>query len=65
MAELHVFDPEGDVLLILERFLKEDDLVGSVDEGKSESVPEGGFVSEKGGPRVEDEAVHLLGVSER
>ena len=59
MAELQVFDPEGDVLLILERFLKEDDLVESVDEGESESIPEGDFVSEKGG-RVEDEAPPLL-----
>jgi hypothetical protein len=39
-GELHVFDPEGDVLLMLERYLKEDDLVE-----KCESVPEGGFVS--------------------
>jgi hypothetical protein len=39
-AELHVFDPEGDVLLVLERHLKEDDVVESVDEGKSESVLE-------------------------
>lgn len=34
-AELHIFDPEGDVLLVLERQLKEDDLVEPVDEGKS------------------------------
>jgi hypothetical protein len=56
MAVLHVFDPEGDVLLILERCLKEDDLVESVDEEKSESVPAGGFISENGGAWVEDEA---------
>jgi hypothetical protein len=49
MAELHVFDPEGDVLLILERY-QEDDLVESVDEEKSESVLEGGFVLEERGP---------------
>jgi hypothetical protein len=59
MAELHVFDPEGDVLLILDRCLKEDALVESVDEGKRESVPEGGFVSEKRGPWMEDEAPPL------
>jgi hypothetical protein len=34
MAELHVFDPEGDVLLILDCCLKDDDLVESVDEEK-------------------------------
>lgn len=49
MAELHVFDPEGDVLLILERY-QEDDLAASVDEEKTESVPEDGFVSEERGP---------------
>lgn len=55
MAELHVFDPEGDVLLILERCLKEDDLVEPVDEEKRESVPEGGSVSENRGLWVEDD----------
>lgn len=59
MAELHVFDPEGDVLLILERPPKEDDLVEPTDEEKSDSVPKGGFVSEKGSPLVEDEAPTL------
>jgi hypothetical protein len=59
MAELHIFDPEGDVLLILDRCLKEDDLVESVDEEERESVPEGGFVSEQRGPWVEDEAPPL------
>lgn len=59
MAELHVFDPEGDVLLILDRFFKEDDLVESVDKEATESVPEGGFVSEKWGSWVEDEAPPL------
>ncbi|KAF8862923.1 hypothetical protein BDZ45DRAFT_722895 [Acephala macrosclerotiorum] len=49
-TELHVFDPEGDVLLILERSLKENDLVEYVNEGKSESVPEGDFVSDDAPP---------------
>ena len=56
MAELHVFDPEGDVLLILDRCLPEDDLVESVDEEKRESVPEGSFVLERRGPWVEYKA---------
>jgi hypothetical protein len=38
VAELHVFDPEGDVLLILDRCLKEDGLVESVNKEKRESV---------------------------
>jgi len=59
MAELHVFDPEGDVLLILDRRLEEDDLLDSVGEEKSENVPEGGFGSENRAPWVEVEA-HLL-----
>jgi len=58
-AELHVFDPEGDVLLILDRYPKEDDLVESVDEEKRETVLEGGFVSEERGPWVDDEASTL------
>lgn len=49
MAELHVFDPEGDVLLILERY-QEDDLVESVNAEKGESVPGDGSVSEEPGP---------------
>ena len=49
MAELHVFDPEVDVLLILERY-QEDDLVESVDAEKGESVPGDGFLSEEPGP---------------
>jgi len=59
VAELHVFDPAGDVLLIFDRCVKEDDSVESVDEEKRKSAPEGGFVLEKRGPRVEDEVPPL------
>ncbi|KAH7413256.1 hypothetical protein BKA64DRAFT_719186 [Cadophora sp. MPI-SDFR-AT-0126] len=43
MGELHVFDPEGDVLLILERY-QEDDL----EEQGSETYPEGRTLRDQG-----------------
>lgn len=54
-AELHVFDLKGDVLLILDRCVKEDDDVEPVNEEKKETARE----REKRGLWVEEEAPPL------